>query len=93
MCGLRQSRDVRRVVVELASRNVFVQAFPILPVQRLRRYLLLLETLVKNTPAQLPEDALLEAVCTELNDELSENEPVSLQQTHWFLDWIVSFLL
>ena len=60
------SRDVLRVVGELASQKVFVQAFPILPVQRLPRYLLLLETLVKNMPAELPERALLEAVCTRL---------------------------
>ena len=83
MCGLRQSRDVRRVVVELASRKVFVPTFPILPVQRLQRdILLLLQTLVKNTPAELPEHPQFEAVYTRLNDDKrrSENEPSSLQQ-------------
>ena len=61
------SRDVLRVVGELASREVFVPTFLILPVQRLPWYLLLLETLVKNMPAELPEHALLEAVCTRLS--------------------------
>lgn len=63
----RKSRDVRRVVAELGARKVFVPPYLILPVQRLPRYLLLLQSLVKNTPAELPEHARLAAVCAKVN--------------------------
>ncbi|KAL7720063.1 DH domain-containing protein [Entamoeba marina] len=74
---LKKTKDVKKLVSELGSKHIFIPTFLILPVQRLPRYLLLIKTLLKNTPQDHTEHQELVKVESMVNDVvhwLNENK-------------------
>ncbi|BFU24540.1 RhoGEF domain containing protein [Entamoeba histolytica HM-1:IMSS-B] len=84
----KESKKVRKVALDLGIKRIYIPTFLIYPIQRLPRYLLLLETLSKNVPENYEEHNKLLSVKDRankivnwLNEEIRkyENE-VSLKQ-------------
>ncbi|ELP87127.1 Rho/RAC guanine nucleotide exchange factor, putative [Entamoeba invadens IP1] len=77
----KESRKIRKVALDLGIKHIFVPTFLVYPIQRLPRYLMLIETLIKNTPDTSEEHAKLIEVKEKsnkavvwLNDEMRKYE-------------------
>ena len=78
-----ESRKIKKTVTELAEKRMYIPTYLMYPIQRLPRYLLLLESLTKNTPSTMEEYTELIKVKDKANEILDWlNSEMSVYQNN-----------